>query len=246
MGQLDGKVAIITGGARGQGEAEARLFHAEGASVVIADVLDEPGQEVAASLGERAVYVHLDVSDQEQWAAAVAVAVERFGGVDTLVNNAAVFWTKPLMEETVESLDKLWSINLRGPFLGIQAVHAQMQARGGGSVVNIASTASLTGYPTMVAYSTAKWGLRGLTRVAAAELAVDKIRVNCIAPGGVATAMSKMAGMDTDDENYKPGNLMARIADPSEIASIAVFLSSEASSFMTGSDVVADGGGLLA
>jgi 3alpha(or 20beta)-hydroxysteroid dehydrogenase len=246
MGQLDGKVAIITGGARGQGEAEARLFHAEGASVVIADVLDEPGQEVAASLGERAVYVHLDVSDQEQWAAAVAVAVERFGGVDTLVNNAAVFWTRPLMEETVESLDKLWSINLRGPFLGIQAVHAQMQARGGGSVVNIASTASLTGYPTMVAYSTAKWGLRGLTRVAAAELAVDKIRVNCIAPGGVATAMSKMAGMDTDDENYKPGNLMARIADPSEIASIAVFLSSEASSFMTGSDVVADGGGLLA
>jgi 3alpha(or 20beta)-hydroxysteroid dehydrogenase len=246
MGQLDGKVAIITGGARGQGEAEARLFHAEGASVVIADVLDEPGQEVAASLGERAVYVHLDVSDQEQWAAAVAVAVERFGGVDTLVNNAAVFWTRPLMEETVESLDKLWSINLRGPFLGIQAVHAQMQARGGGSVVNIASTASLTGYPTMVAYSTAKWGLRGLTRVAAAELAVDKIRVNCIAPGGVATAMSKMAGMDTDDENYKPGNLMARIADPSEIASIAVFLSSEASSFVTGSDVVADGGGLLA
>jgi 3alpha(or 20beta)-hydroxysteroid dehydrogenase len=246
MGQLDGKVAIITGGARGQGEAEARLFHAEGASVVIADVLDEPGQEVAASLGERAVYVHLDVSDQEQWAAAVAVAVERFGGVDTLINNAAVFWTRPLMEETVESLDKLWSINLRGPFLGIQAVHAQMQARGGGSVVNIASTASLTGYPTMVAYSTAKWGLRGLTRVAAAELAVDKIRVNCIAPGGVATAMSKMAGMDTDDENYKPGNLMARIADPSEIASIAVFLSSEASSFMTGSDVVADGGGLLA
>jgi 3alpha(or 20beta)-hydroxysteroid dehydrogenase len=244
MGQLDGKVAIITGGARGQGEAEARLFHAEGASVVIADVLDEPGQEVAASLGERAVYVHLDVSDQEQWATAVQVAVERFGGVDALINNAAIFWTKPLMEETVEGLDKLWSVNLRGPFLGIQAVHAQMQARGGGSVVNIASTASLTGYPTMVAYSTAKWGLRGLTRVAASELAADRIRVNCIAPGGVDTAMARKAGAGDDDR--PAGNLMARIADPSEIATIAVFLASEASSFMTGSDVVADGGGLLA
>jgi 3alpha(or 20beta)-hydroxysteroid dehydrogenase len=244
MGQLDGRVAIITGGARGQGEAEARLFCAEGASVILADVLDEEGEAVAASLGDRAAYVHLDVREQQQWSDAVGEAVTRFGGVDVLINNAAIYWTKPLLEETVEGLDMLWAVNLRGPLLGMQAVHPQMQARGGGSIVNIASTAGLTGYPTMVAYSAAKWGLRGMTRVAAAELATDKIRVNCIAPGGVNTAMARVAG--AADADHEAANLMRRIADPSEIASIAAFLASDASSFMTGSDVVADGGGLLA
>jgi 3alpha(or 20beta)-hydroxysteroid dehydrogenase len=246
MGQLDGKVALITGAARGQGEAEARLFCLEGANVVVSDVLDEQGEAVASALGDRAMYVHLDVSDPAQWAAAVEKTLDRFGAVNVLINNAAIFWVKPLIEETVEGLDRIWAVNLRGPFLGIQAVYPHMSTAGGGAIVNIASTAGVTGYPRMVAYTTAKWGLRGLTRVAAAELAADGIRVNCIAPGGVDTEMPRLAGLNSDAAGSSPGNLMGRLADPEEIARVALFLVSDAASFITGTDVVADGGGLLA
>jgi 3alpha(or 20beta)-hydroxysteroid dehydrogenase len=242
MGRLDGKVAIITGAARGQGEAEARLFVREGARVVLADVLDEAGQAVAAELGDAATYAHLDVREETEWTHVVADATQRFGGVDVLVNNAAVHWIRPLDEETVADLDRLLAINLRGPFLGIRAVTPSMRSRGGGAVVNISSTAGIRSYPGHTAYSMAKWGLRGLTRSAAIELAPGGIRVTCIAPGGVDTEMTRVLDVGRRPERQALG----RMAAADEIAAVALFLASDEASFITGTDVIADGGGLLA
>jgi 3alpha(or 20beta)-hydroxysteroid dehydrogenase len=243
MGLLEGRVAIITGGSRGQGEAEARMFVKEGAKVIVADVIDDLGQEVADSLGDSAVYVRLDVSSEDAWKEAVATAVEVFGGVDILINNAAIYWRHRIEEETVADLDRLLSVNLRGAFLGIRAVAPVMRASGrGGSIVNIASTAGIVSYPGHAAYSMSKWGLRGLTRTAAIELAPDRIRVNCVAPGGVDTLMASQASADLAPDETG----LRRRADPDEIAQVVVFLASDAASNVTGTDLIADGGGLLA
>jgi 3alpha(or 20beta)-hydroxysteroid dehydrogenase len=237
MGQLDGKVAIVTGAARGQGEAEARLFVKEGARVVLADVLDELGTAVAQSLGAAAVYAHLDVSSEDDWRAVLDTAVTAFGGVDILVNNAAIYWRRLLEEETVEDLDRLLAVNLRGPFLGIKTVAGAMRARGRGAIVNVASTAGIVSYPGHGAYSMSKWGVRGLTRTAAIELAPAGIRVNCVAPGGVDTVMAPPPDLNA------PGS--RRRADPDEIAQVVAFLVSDAASFVSGTDLIADGGQLL-
>jgi 3alpha(or 20beta)-hydroxysteroid dehydrogenase len=242
MGQLDGKVAIVTGAARGQGEAEARLFVKEGARVVLGDVLDDLGTAVAQSLGDAAVYAHLDVSSEGDWRAVLDTTVAAFGGVDILVNNAAIYWRRLLEEETIEDLDRLLAVNLRGPFLGIKTVAGAMRARGRGAIVNVASTAGIVSYPGHGAYSMSKWGLRGLTRTAAIELAPAGIRVNCLAPGGVDTAMAP-----PPDPNA-PADVSGtrRRADPDEIAQVVAFLVSDAASFVSGTDLVADGGQLLA
>jgi 3alpha(or 20beta)-hydroxysteroid dehydrogenase len=240
MGILEGRIGLVTGAARGQGEASARLFVKEGAKVVVADVLDGPGEAVAASLGDAAIYVHLDVSDEGQWAQAVAAAVDAFGGLDALVNNAAIHWSKPIEEETVADLDRLLSVNLRGAFLGIRSVVGQMRRSGrGGSIVNIASTAGIVSYPGLAAYSMSKWGIRGLTRTAAIEFAKDRIRVNCVCPGSIDTAMSTNRDAPPDPSGLR------RLAAVDEIAQVVAFLASDAASNVTGTDLIADGGGLL-
>ena len=245
MGKLDGKVAIITGGARGQGEAHARLFVEEGAHVVIGDVLDEDGQRVARELGAMARYVRLDVSRSEDWDNAVAIAAS-MGPLRVLVNNAAIHWTRPIEFETADGFERIWRVNLLGAFLGIKAAIEPMRRAGGGSIVNISSTAGLTGLAYHGAYGSAKWGMRGLTRTAAVELGGDGIRVNSIHPGPINTSMmTRSPGMDEADFNERFLHLPARrYGEPREVSQLVVFLASDDSAFITGTEHTIDGGSM--
>jgi len=239
--RLAGRTAIITGGARGMGAAHARRFVDEGAAVVIGDVLDEDGTAVAAELGASARYVHLDVTDPDAWAAAVAAA-EAFGPLNVLVNNAAIHWVRPIEHETVEGLDRMLRVNLVGTFLGIQAVVPAMRAAGGGSIVNLSSTAGLTGLPYHGAYGATKWAVRGLTKTAAVELGADGIRVNSVHPGPIRTAMMGSTGTP-DQERARFAHLPAgRPGEPDEVSRLMVYLASEESAFVTGAEFVIDGG----
>ncbi|MGW0017129.1 SDR family NAD(P)-dependent oxidoreductase [Rhodococcus sp. NPDC003382] len=237
--RFEGKVAIVTGGARGQGEQIVRTLAREGCSLVIGDVLDDLGKTVADDLGESVVYTHLDVTVEADWADAVALAESTFGGLDVLVNNAAIYRKQLLEDETVADLDKVLAVNLHGPFLGIQAVTPAMRARGGGSIVNVSSLAGTTSYAGHGAYSMSKWALRGLTRTAAIELEPSKIRVNAVLPGNIRTDMSPTTASAETPTGLK------RQADPQETANVVVFLASDDASFVNGTDVVADGGSLL-
>jgi 3alpha(or 20beta)-hydroxysteroid dehydrogenase len=243
MGRLDGKVVIITGGARGQGEAHARLCVEEGARVVFGDVLDDDGAKVAADLGEAARYVHLDVTSEADWASAVSLA-ESMGPLRVLVNNAAIHWTRPIEYENAIGFERIWRVNLLGPFLGIKAVIEPMRRAGGGSIINISSTAGLTGLAYHGAYGSAKWGLRGLTRTAAVELGRDGIRVNSIHPGPINTAMmTRSPGVEETDFDERFKHLPARrYGEPSEVAQLVVFLASDDSAFITGTEHTIDGG----
>ena len=244
-GRLAGKVAIVTGGAQGQGEGEARRFVAEGASVVIADINDELGESVAASLGPAARFVHLDVTDAAQWAAAVAVAEEAFGSVSVLVNNAGVLVFGPLQTLTAEEMQQSLDINLMGPFHGMKAVYKSMKAAGGGSIVNISSFGGMTGLPMLGAYVAAKFAVRGLTKTAAIDFARANIRVNSVHPGGVDTPMTRNPdGSSTDDAPFNQTLPIKRHARIDEIASMVLFLASDESSYCTGSEFVVDGGAL--
>ncbi|QMU21017.1 glucose 1-dehydrogenase [Gordonia rubripertincta] len=239
--RCEGKVAIVTGGARGQGERIVATLAGEGCSVVIGDVLDDEGKAVADALGQNTIYTHLDVTDPAGWSDAVALATSVFGGVDILVNNAAIYRKQLLEDETVAELDKILDVNLHGPFLGIQAVIPAMRARGGGSIVNVSSLAGTTSYPAHGSYSMSKWALRGLTRTAAIELAASNIRVNAVLPGNIRTTMSPTTA--APDGEAPTG--LKRQADPQETANVVLFLASDDASFVNGTDLVADGGSLL-
>lgn len=240
-GQLDGKVAIITGAARGQGEAEARLFVARGARVVLTDLLEEEGEKVAAELGDAALFVRHDVSSQEDWAKAVATALENFGRVDILVNNAAIYWTKPFEHETVDGLDRIFKVNFQGVFLGMQAVLPTMKAQRSGSIVNISSQSGLEGLPSHAAYGATKWAVRGLSKTVSLEVAEHGVRVNSVYPGVIDTPMIAKVGVERGEGKF-PAVPLRRVAAPEEVAETVAFLASDASSYMTGAELVVDGG----
>ena len=239
--RLQGKVALITGGARGMGAAHARAFVGEGASVLITDVLDTEGAALAAELGDAARFAHHDVSDEQQWQAAVALAEETFGGLDIVVNNAGVHWTRAIEDETVDGLRRAFDVNLLGTFLGIRSSIAAMRRRGGGSIVNICSQAGNTGLGWHAAYGASNWGVRGLSRTAAVELGVDGIRVNAVFPGAIETSM-----LPADREglgNARFARLpLARAGLPDEVSALVLFLATDESSYVTGGEFTIDGG----
>jgi 3alpha(or 20beta)-hydroxysteroid dehydrogenase len=243
MGRLDGKVAIVSGGARGQGEAEVRMFVEEGARVVFGDVLDTEGEAVAKDVGDDAVYQHLDVTSESDWAAIVATAEERFGNVTVLVNNAGILRLSPLERTTLEEYMAVINVNQVGCFLGMRAVVPSMKAAGSGSIVNTSSTSGFVGTYGLIAYTASKFAVRGMTKVAAMELGHSGIRVNSVHPGGIDTEMVRgpeFAGMDQDA--LYGAMPIPRVGQPEEIARLMVFLASDESSFSTGAEFVADGG----
>ena len=240
--RLEGKVALITGAARGQGEAEARLFVAEGARVVLTDVLAEEVAAVAASLGDAAVGLGQDVTDETSWHQVVATAEERFGGLDVLVNNAAIHWIRPLLEESADDMRRIMDVNLVGPVLGMQSVAPAMERRGAGSIVNISSLAGQGGFWGHGAYGATKWALRGVSRVSAVELGPKGIRVNSVYPGMIDTAMLPWAGEPGTDQARTAHLPLGRVGQPGEVAEVVAFLASDASSYLTGAELVVDGG----
>ncbi|HEV3235080.1 MAG TPA: glucose 1-dehydrogenase [Candidatus Dormibacteraeota bacterium] len=242
MGRLDDRVALISGAARGQGEAEARAFVDEGASVAVADILDDEGEALAGELGEHAAFFHLDVTDEEQWSAAVAATVDRFGGLDILVNNAGILRFSAIRDTSLDDYMRIINVNQVGVFLGMRAVIPTMAERHRGSIINVSSTEGMAGLAGLVAYSSAKWAVRGLSKVGAMELGSDGIRVNTIVPGGVETPLVQSAGIDMDISGWFKQLPLGRIGKPAEIAALAVFLASDESSYCTGAEFVADGG----
>ncbi len=246
MGRLDGKVALITGGARGMGKSHVRHFVAEGARVVFGDVLDDKGARVAAGLdGQSCRYIHHDVTSEADWAAAVAAAVDTFGGLDVLVNNAGVLKFAPIADMPLDDFRRILEVNAVGCWLGMKAVIGPMKAAGGGSIINISSIEGFTGAAGLSAYSASKFAIRGMTKVAARELGQFGIRVNSVHPGGVITSMilsQAEAADQMDPEAFLKAMPLSRFAEPAEISRLVVFLASDESSYSTGSEFVADGG----
>jgi 3alpha(or 20beta)-hydroxysteroid dehydrogenase len=236
MGRVDWKVALISGGARGMGASHARLLVAEGANVVIGDILDDDGQALADELGSAARYVHLDVTEPEQWTVAVATAVEEFGKLNILVNNAGIINYGPLKTFDLEKWRKVLDVNVTGTLLGIQAVVDPMTAAGGGSIINISSIEGLRGAPWVHGYVTSKWAVRGLTKSAALELAPNNIRVNSLHPGFIRTPMTAKLPHES---------LIIPLGRPGEahdVSSFVLFLASDESSYATAAEFVIDGG----
>lgn len=237
MGRVEGKVALVSGGARGIGGECARTLVAEGARVVVADLLDDEGTRLVQELGGAASYVHLDVTDREQWAAAVAAAEDAFGGLDVLVNNAGIADFGLIDDFSPEQWDRIIAINLTGVFNGIKAaVPALRRSQRNASIINISSTAGLKGYPALSGYTASKWGVRGLTKSVALDLGTANIRVNSVHPGAVVTPMTQ--GLDLPQTHVA----MKRLGTTAEIANLVVYLASDESTFCTGAEFVADGG----
>jgi len=243
MGRLQGKVAIVTGGARGMGAATSRLFVAEGAKVAIADLLDEAGAALAAELGQAARFYRHDVSSEADWSGLVSAVEADLGPVDVLVNNAGILLFKTLLETTREEYEKVLGVNLVGEFLGIKAVGPGMVARGKGAIVNISSVDGMKGANGLAAYSSSKWGVRGLTRVAALELGHKGIRVNSVHPGGVDTIMTNHDSRSRAEVDERFGNVpLQRVGAPEEVAQATLFLASDEASYLTGAEIAVDGG----
>jgi 3alpha(or 20beta)-hydroxysteroid dehydrogenase len=243
MDRLKGKVVLISGGARGQGAAEARLFIAEGARVVIGDVLEPEARQLASELGNAAVFVKQDVTQDRDWETAINAA-EKLGGLHGLVNNAGIYQPRTLMETDTELFERHLRVNQLGCFLGMKAVVPLMEQSGGGSIVNISSVAGLRGSPGAIAYSATKWALRGMTKAAAIDLAPRRIRVNSVHPGPIDTEMLKVRTPEQNRERLKlvPMN---RMGTAEEVASLVLFLLSDESGYVTGAEVAIDGGATL-
>jgi NAD(P)-dependent dehydrogenase (short-subunit alcohol dehydrogenase family) len=241
MPELHGKVAIITGGARGQGAAEAALFAQAGATVAICDVLEAEGNALANELtakGHACRFFRHDVTSEASWAQVTSEVGAWTGGIDILINNAGIINRKGVVDTALADWSRLLQVNLTGAFLGIQAVEPTMCKRGGGAIVNISSNSAFSGHYDP-AYTASKWGLRGLTRSAAMELVTDKIRVNSVCPGLIVTALNAGSPHLEPMIRMTP---MQRAGTPEEVAQLVLFLASDASSFITGEDFLIDGG----
>ncbi len=242
-GRLDGKVALISGGARGQGAAEAQLFSDEGATVVIADVLDRDGRQTAAII-DNCAYQHLDVTSEDEWQAVVADVMESHGKIDVLVNNAGIYTSRLMTDLSVEEYRRVIEVNQVGVFLGMKTVAGPMTDAGAGSIINLSSVAGLRGGPGVMAYAASKWAVRGMTKVAAHELGPFGIRVNSIHPGLIDTAMLQQV------PTVEAGKLdrwvrqipLKRVAEAIEVARLALFLASDDSAYSSGSEFIIDGG----
>ena len=236
MGRVDGKVALISGGARGMGASHARLLVTEGAKVVIGDILDDEGKALADEIGDAARYVHLDVTAAEEWEAAVATAVNEFGKLNVLVNNAGIVALGQIGKFDMEKWQKVIDVNLTGTFLGMQASVEAMKAAGGGSIINVSSIEGIRGAVMVHPYVASKWAVRGLTKSAALELGPHQIRVNSIHPGFIRTPMTK----------HFPDNMLTiplgRPGQSEEVSTFVVFLASDESRYATGAEFVIDGG----
>jgi 3alpha(or 20beta)-hydroxysteroid dehydrogenase len=236
MGRVDGKVALISGGARGMGASHARALVAEGAKVVVGDILDDEGKALADDLGDAVRYVHLDVTQPDQWQAGVSTAVQEYGKLNVLVNNAGIINGSPLQKFDLDKWRQIIDVNLTGTFLGMRAAVEPMIAARGGSIINVSSIEGLRGAPWAHGYVASKWAVRGLAKSAALELAPHNIRVNSIHPGLIRTPMTANI---PDDMVTIP---LGRPADPSEVSTFVLFLASDESSYATGTEFVMDGG----
>jgi 3alpha(or 20beta)-hydroxysteroid dehydrogenase len=236
---LSGIVAVITGAARGQGAEEARLFVELGARVILADVRDELGEQVAAELGERARYEHLDIADEASWTKLVGELVAEHGRVDVLVNNAAIYANMSLPDLDVELARRIIDVNLFGTILGMKALVPAMREHGG-SIVNVSSVSGMRAEAGALVYSASKWGVRGATRTAAVELAGFGIRVNSVHPGVIATEMPPAWALES--EEVRAMIPLGRVAQAGEVAPLVAFLASSASGYCTGAEFVVDGG----
>jgi 3alpha(or 20beta)-hydroxysteroid dehydrogenase len=245
MKRFENRTVIVTGGARGMGASHARGFIAEGANVVIADVVDQEGQSLVDELGSRAIFSRLDVTSEVDWAATVTAAETAFGPVSVLVNNAGIVHFAPIADTTPADWSRVIDINLTGTYLGIRALASSMRKAGGGAIVNISSGAGMSGAFGLGAYVASKWGVRGLTKTAALELARDKIRVNSIHPGATRTTMAAQPDVEAVMAASVRGLAIPRVAEPEELTRLVLFVASDEASFSTGSEFIADGGALL-
>ena len=244
MGRLDGKVALISGAARGQGAAEARLFASEGAKVMLGDVLDADGEVTAKDIGDAAAYRHHDVTSEADWAGIVDETIERFGKIDVLINNAGIFKLLPMAMTSLEDYERIIQVNQVGTFLGMKAVAPKMAAARSGSIINISSVAGLSGSPATVAYAASKWAVRGMTKCVALEMAPFGVRVNSIHPGIIDTPMLQEFTVFGEQvlTGVKERIPMGRIAEADDVARLALSLASDDSAYSTGSEFVVDGG----
>ena len=240
MGELDGRVALVTGGARGQGASEARLFASEGATVVISDVLDEQGEKTASALGCQ--YLHLDVTSESEWETVVADTISRHGRLDILMNNAGIFQGAQLLNTSTDLWNRTVAINQTGVFLGMRtAARAMIDAGNGGSIINTSSNAGLEGGFGATAYGATKWAVTGMTKTAAKELGKYEIRVNSIHPGVIVTDMIDHL-VKGNEEKWALRQPIRRLGEPEDIAQMALFLASDRSSYCTGQAFTVDGG----
>lgn len=242
MGKLDGRVAVITGGARGQGAAEARLFAAEGAKVVITDVLDAEGTATAREVD--GLYLHHDVTSEKRWDELVAEVLKTHGQLDVLVNNAGIFKTGGTLNTTLDDFMRVIQVNQVGVFLGMRAVGKPMMERNTGAIVNISSIAGMQGSPGAIAYGASKWAVRGMTKSAATELGRYGIRVNSIHPGIIETPMlHEIPAFESGNSDRFIRRIpLGRVADAHEVAKLALFLASDESSYCSGAEFIVDAG----
>ncbi len=242
MGRLDGKVAVITGGARGMGAAHVRLFVKEGAKVVFTDILEKEGQTLAGEVGAQAKFIKHDVADEAQWAKVIEETEKSFGPVNILVNNAGITALKMTENMSLEEYRCVVDINQTSVFLGMKAVLTSMRKADGGSIVNVSSLNGLVGGMGIVAYTASKFAVRGMSKAAALEFAPYGIRVNSVHPGAVLTPMIVQDDNEDAVKEFAKCIPLQRIAEPEEVSNLVLFLASDESSYSTGSEFVADGG----